>query len=80
MIEKDDTILHVFRKKLAGGDFAIAAFNLGNKKETANIYLDEMCNVRDVWAKEDQAATDTLRITLHPHTVKVYRLSQTHKD
>ena len=76
MMEKGDSILHVFKKKLAGGDFAIAAFNLGNKTEHASIYLDDLCTVRDVWAKEDQDPTDTLKITLRSHTVKVFRLSK----
>lgn len=76
IIEDGDKILHIFRKKLANGDVAIAAFNLGNTTENAVIYLDEVCKVRDVWAKKDQTTTDTLKINLHPHTVQVYRLSQ----
>lgn len=76
MIENDNTLIHIFRKKLANGDFAIAAFNLGDKIEETTIYLDEVCSVRDVWAKKDQSATDTLKTTLYPHTVRVFRLSQ----
>ena len=76
IIETDDRMLHIFRKKLAGGDIAIAAFNFGNKIENTTVYLDEICAVRDVWAKNDLPSTDALKLTLHPHTVQVYRLSQ----
>lgn len=75
MIEREDKIIHVFKKKLAGGDFAIAAFNLGNKADNITVYLDESCAVRDVWARKDLPTTDALKLTLHPHTVQVYRLS-----
>lgn len=75
MIEDNGRILHIFRKKLAGGDFAVAAFNLGNKYEAASVYLDQVCTVRDVWGKRDCAPTETLKISLAPHTVRVFRLS-----
>ena len=75
MIEDNGRILHIFRKKLAGGDFAVAAFNLGNKYEAASVYLDQVCTVRDVWGKRDCASTETLKISLAPHTVRVFRLS-----
>jgi hypothetical protein len=75
MIEDNGRILHVFRKKLAGGDFAVAAFNLGNQYESASVYLDQVCSVRDVWSKQDCAPTETLKLSLAPHTVRVFRLS-----
>ena len=78
IIEKDETILHVFKKQLAGGDFAIAVFNLGSTTEQINVYLDEVCAVRDAWAKKDEPATDLLNPTLPAHTVRVYRLSPLH--
>jgi len=76
IIEKGETIIHAFKKKLASGDFAIAAFNLGNTAEQVNISLEETCAVRDVWAKKDEKPTDTLKLSMMPHTVRVFRLKQ----
>lgn len=75
MLENGGKIIHVFKKKLAGDDFAIAVFNLGNTEETVDVYLDELCSVRDVWAKKDEKETDKLSLYMYPHTVKVLRLS-----
>ena len=75
IIEDGKRMMHVFKKKLANGDFAVAVFNLGNESDQISVYLDEVCSVRDVWAKEDCAAADKLKIDLPPHTVRVYRLS-----
>lgn len=71
--EQDGKIIHVFRKKLANGDFAIAIFNLGEEVEQVTVYLDEVCAIRDVWAKKEEQTTDILQPYLFPHTVKVYR-------
>ena len=76
MLEGDGKLIHVFKKKLENGDFAIAAFNLGDTTEQVNVYLDEVCAVRDAWSHKDKPATDKLAPTLRPHTVRVYRLSK----
>ena len=75
MLESGKKIVHVFKKKLANGDFAIAAFNFGDTVEKVPVYLDEVCTVRDAWAKKDLTPTDTLQLTMQPHTVRVFRLS-----
>ena len=74
MIEENDRIIHIFKKELADGGFAIAAFNLGKSAESVTVSLDEMCTVRDVWAKKNLPSADTLNLVLHPHTVRVYRM------
>lgn len=76
MMEGNGRMLHVFRKKLADGSFAVAAFNLGDQYDVARIYLDEVCAVRDAWAKKDLPDTDTLILSMPPHTVRVFRLTQ----
>jgi len=76
MIEENDRIIHIFKKELADGGFAIAAFNLGKSAESVTVSLDEMCTVRDVWAKKNLPSADTLNLVLHPHTVRVYRMSK----
>lgn len=75
LIEESGRMIHVFKKKLAGGDFAIAAFNLGDKAENVKVYLDEVCSVRDAWARKDLPDAETLSLSMQPHTVRVFRLS-----
>ena len=75
IIEQGDKIIHVMRKKLSNGDFAVAVFNLGKTAEWVDVYFDEVCAIRDVWAKKDKPAADRLVLNMHPHTVKVFRLT-----
>ena len=72
MLEADGKCIHVFKKKLEGGRFAIAAFNLGEKTERVNVYFDEKCTVRNAWVKKDEEPADKLSLSLRSHTVRVY--------
>ena len=76
VIEKDKTVIHVYKKKLSGGDTAYAIFNLGESCEKVNIYLDSECTVRDVWAKRDLDATAKISLEAMPHTVRILRCSE----
>ena len=76
IIEKDKTVIHVYKKKLSGGDTAYAIFNLGESCERVNIYLDSTSSVRDVWAKRDLDATAKISLEAMPHTVRILRCSE----
>ena len=75
MLEDARKIIHVFKKKLSGGETAYAVFNLGESEETVNIYLDKESCVRDVWAKKDLDPTSKISVVTKPHTVKIYRIA-----
>ena len=53
IIEKDRKIVHVYKKLLSDGNYALAVFNLGEESALTEIFLEEDCMVRDVWLKED---------------------------
>lgn len=73
MFEQDKKCVHIFKKKLSDGNFAYAAFNLGETHENLVIHLDETCVIRDVWKKEDQTTRDRIVFDMHPHTVRVFK-------
>lgn len=75
-MEKENSIIHGYRKKLLNGDYAIALFNLGEKKENVTIYLDENSKIRDVWAKEDMKEAERISAEMYPHTVRIFRISK----
>ena len=75
MLEDEKKMIHVFKKKLAGGDTAYAVFNLGETEEKVKIYLDEESSIRDVWAKRDLKRASSIVAETYPHTVKIYRIS-----
>ena len=76
IIEDCKKIIHVFKKKLADGSAAIAAFNLGETKENVKIYLDGYSSVRDVWAKRDISKDDKISIGMPPHTVRIFKVTE----
>ena len=76
MIEKGETFIHAFKKKLEGGSYAVAVFNLGKTTENVKIYLDERSQIRDVWAKRDLDTSDKLDLVAFPHTVRVFKITQ----
>ena len=76
MIEEGKKIIHTFKKKLAGGDYAIAIFNLGETEESVKVYLEGNSAIRDVWAKKDMKNGDSISVVMHPHTVKIFRISE----
>ena len=74
MLEKDQKIIHIFKKKLSDGGYALAAFNLGETEEDVKIYLDDMSSIRDVWAKKDMGSADSISIHIMPHTVRIFKI------
>ena len=62
LIEKGEKKLHVLKRKLADGSYALAVFNFGETTENPKIYLEEEAKVRDVWAKQDLGIMKTIRI------------------
>ena len=75
IIENDSRKLHVFKKKLKSGEYAIAAFNLGNESEELKVYLDEHSKIRDVWAKVDLSQSDLITAHMPAHTVRIFKIS-----
>lgn len=76
-LEEGDRTVHVLRRRLRGGDHAIAVFNLGKTKENVNVYLDEVSSIRDVWAKCDLVDADCIRLNdMRPHTVRLFRIGK----
>ena len=73
VIESGKRMLHVFKKKLSGGETAYAVFNLGESEEKSDIYLDKDLSVRDVWAKKDLGRMSKISVVTKPHTVKIYK-------
>ena len=74
MLEDGQKMIHVFKKKLSDGADAYAFFNLGETKESVKLYLDEESTIRDVWAKKDLPDADKIEITMHPHTVRIFKV------
>ncbi len=68
-------IIHVLKKKLYNGDYAIAVFNLGETTEDVKVYLDEKAQIRDVWAKENLEDAETIVLAqMPPHTTRMFRI------
>lgn len=77
LIEKGEKKLHVLKRKLADGSYALAVFNFGETTENPKIYLEEEAKVRDVWAKQDLGIMKTIRIyEMTPHTVQIFKVSK----
>ena len=76
MLEDEKKKIHIYKRQLENGDIGIGAFNLGETPETIKIYLDDILNIRDVWAKKDIATSDVATIRLLPHTSRILRASK----
>ena len=75
LIENGKKVVHVLKKKLHGGDYAIAVFNIGETIEDVKIYLDEISEIRDLWAKQNLDVTETIVLTeMPPHTTRMFRV------
>jgi len=74
VIEKDRKIVHVYKKLLSDGNYALAVFNLGEEAALTEIFLEEDCMVRDVWLKEDMGIKKILAVKTQPHTVRVFKI------
>ncbi len=76
LIEDGKKKIHVFKKKLHDGDYAYAVFNLGETVENVKIYLEEMSEIRDVWAKENLDDSENVVLgEMYPHTTRLFRVT-----
>ena len=73
-LEKDKKIIHVYKKKLSDGNYALAVFNFGETEENVKISLEETSLVRDVWKKENIGALPAIDINTYPHTVRIFKV------
>jgi hypothetical protein len=71
--KKDEVILDIYEKLLADGSYAYAFFNMGETSKNVNTIFSEKSNLRDVWAKENLGALDTLTFTMPKHTVRIIK-------
>ena len=69
--------IHVFKKRLSGGDLAICALNLGKTKEQFKISLDGEGRLTDAWAKRDMGISSSISLDMMPHTVRIFRVTGT---
>ncbi|MBR6729039.1 MAG: putative Ig domain-containing protein [Clostridia bacterium] len=75
LMESGKKIIHVLKKKLHNGDDAYVVFNLGETVEDVKIYLDEMAEIRDVWAKENLDNAEAIVLNdMQPHTARMFRV------
>lgn len=75
MIEDGKKKIHVLKKKLHNGDYALAVFNLGEEFGGIKVYLDDMSEIRDVWAKEKLSDAETIFLSgMPPHTARMFRV------
>ncbi len=75
VIEKDSSIFHVLRKSLSDGSKAYAFFNLGETEVNEKIALDSLSHVRDVWAKKDLTDRKSICVSMKPHTVRIFKVT-----
>lgn len=75
-LEGDNRRVHVYKRKLSDGGYAIGIFNVGETREIPEIYLDDVSKIRDVWAKKDIANNDIIRVALEPHTVRIFKINE----
>jgi alpha-galactosidase len=73
--------LDVLRKKLSGGDFAVAALNRGDTPAQVNLRPGDLgfssgCKVdaRNLWSRSRQPAASALEATVAPHDTAVWRI------
>ena len=77
IIEKGEKKLHVLKRKLFDGSYALAVFNFGETTENPKIHLEEESRVRDVWAKRDLKTTKLIQIyEMKPHTVQIFKITK----
>lgn len=73
MIERGESKIHVFKKKLADDSVAYAVFNLGTTIENVTVFLDDLSDIRDVWAKRDLDPASSISLKMPMHTVRVFK-------
>ena len=70
----------MLEKELEDGAFAYAFFNLGEISENLTFCLNENCDVRDLWAKEDIKHQGRLTLEIPPHTAKIIKSTTQFKN
>ena len=73
ILEENNRLAHIFKKRLADGGVAFAFFNLGDTTENLIVNLDETAKIRDVWAKKDISESNVIEAELKPHTVRIFK-------
>ncbi len=74
LIKDNEKDIRVYRRKLVDGSEAYAVFNLGEKREDLRVYLDGVCDIRDVWAKKDMGCADSIYLVrMMPHSVRIFK-------
>ncbi len=75
IIEKGEKCFRAYKRKLAGGSYAIMVMNLGEITDRITIWLEEKSLVRDVWAKKDLGETEAIDLRkMPPHTVRIFKV------
>ena len=77
---ENDSKLYIFEKPLADGNVAYGIFNMGETGEKFTINFEEKSTIRDLWSKEDLAATDALSLDMPKHTVRIFKCSKKLND
>ena len=72
--------LDVMEKQLSDGSYAYAFFCIGESACEVKAVLDCACTPRDVWAKCDLTAGDTIGLSMQPHTVRILRSASRIKE
>lgn len=70
--EKDG--LQTYHRLLAGGESAIAFFNLADQERPLDCRLPEESLVRDIWRKTDLGPMRAIEGTIAPHSALIFRL------
>ena len=75
--ETNDTFVHVYKKELSDGGFAICILNFGDKPCDVCLPLIYTYNIRDVWAQKNIFPSNYLSTKTMPHCTKVFRMYKT---
>ena len=76
MVQDGEKCFHAYKRKLHDGSYAVMIMNLGEVADRIQVYLDECSSVRDLWAKKDLNKTDVLDLTMKPHTVRIFKITE----
>ena len=76
MVQDGEKCFHAYKRKLHDGSYAVMIMNLGEVAGRIQVYLDECSSVRDLWAKKDLNKTDVLDLTMKPHTVRIFKITE----
>ena len=67
--------IKVMKKPLEDGGYALGCFNFGTTVEKIVLPVEKASVLRDLWAKKELIrSSDTLELTLEPHTVRMIKV------